>query len=104
METQVILQQLLDMLSENGIKVRSEPLGGLGGGLCKLKDRHIFYVDTDGSAAHRAHAAAIAIRQIVDIEAVYLRPQVREFIENAGPADDREKQPDFRIDTRQQGV
>ena len=91
METQVILQQLIDMLSENGIKVKSEPLGGLGGGLCKLKDRQIFYVDTDGSAAHRAHTAAKAVRQIVDIETVYLRPQVREFIENADSSPDTSK-------------
>lgn len=83
METQVILEQLLDLLGDNGITVRTEPMGGTGGGLCKLKDRHIFYVDSEASAAHRAFTSACAVRKIVDIESVYLRPQVREFIENS---------------------
>ena len=86
METQVILEQLLDLLSDNGISVRLEPLGGTGGGLCKLKDKHIFYLDTEASAAHKAHTSASAVRKIIDIEAVYLRPQVREFIENCDSA------------------
>ncbi|MCK5173797.1 MAG: hypothetical protein KAR47_10425, partial [Planctomycetes bacterium] len=72
METQVILEQLLDLLSENGVTVRSEPLGGRGGGLCKLKERHIFYNDTDATTAQNAHTSAKAVHNIVDIEAVYL--------------------------------
>ena len=86
METQVILEQLLDLLSDNGISIRKEPLGGNGGGLCKLKNRHIFYLDSEASSAHSAFTSAIAVRKIVDIETVYLRPQVREFIENSIPA------------------
>ncbi|MCK5564657.1 MAG: hypothetical protein KAJ07_05380 [Planctomycetes bacterium] len=95
METQVILEQLLDLLSDNGITVRSEPLGGRGGGLCKLKDRHIFYNDTDATAAQNAHTSAKAVHNIVDIEAVYLRPQVREFIENCKPSPDHAENTKF---------
>ena len=91
METQFILDQLLDLLRDNGISVRLEALGGTGGGLCKLKNKHVFYLDTEASAVQNAHISAKAVFKTVDIENVYLRPQIREFIENTIPADDQSK-------------
>ena len=83
METQTILEEMLELLSQNGVTIRTEAMGGSGGGLCKLKDKHIFYVDSDASAAQTAFLSAQAIGETVDIENLYLRPQVREFIENS---------------------
>ncbi|MBN1456792.1 MAG: hypothetical protein JW912_02955 [Sedimentisphaerales bacterium] len=83
METQAILEEMLELLSQNGVIIRTEAMGGSGGGLCKLKDKRIFYVDSDASAVQTAFLSAQAIGEIVDIENLYLRPQVREFIENS---------------------
>ncbi len=42
MEEQAIIEELLAMLEQNDIAVRTEPLGGRGGGLCKLKDKTLW--------------------------------------------------------------
>ncbi len=81
MNEQRILDELLEILEANGITIRNEPLGGSGGGLCTVKSKHIFFVDTDAPAAEVAALCAAAVAKIVDIEKVYLKPQVRQFIE-----------------------
>lgn len=79
-----ILQELLSLLEANGVVVRAEHLAGGGGGLCSMKDRRVFFLDKDVSDADSVAVAAKAIGQIVDIEGVYLRPQIRTIIEEQG--------------------
>ncbi|MBN1796826.1 MAG: hypothetical protein JW804_09150 [Sedimentisphaerales bacterium] len=76
-----ILQQLLPLLEDNGITIRNEPLAGSGGGLCTVKDKKIFFVDTHASSGDNAALAAQAVNKMIDIESVYLRPEVRQFVE-----------------------
>jgi len=76
-----ILEELLALLEANSVTVRSEPLGGGGGGLCMVKGRPVFFHDTDASSSDAACACAEAAAKTVDIESVYLRPEVRDFIE-----------------------
>jgi hypothetical protein len=86
MNEQRILDELLEILESNGVTLRHEPLGGGAGGLCTVKSRHIFFADTQSSSADVAAAAAEAIRKVVDIEKVYMRPEIREFIESNSTA------------------
>lgn len=79
-----ILQELLALLEANGVVVRAEHLAGGGGGLCSMKDRRVFFLDKDVSDADSVAVAAKAIGQVVDIEGVYLRPQIRTIIEEQG--------------------
>ena len=58
-----------------------DSLGGGGGGLCKIKDKFIFFVDLQSSAVENAEICGRAVAELVEIEAVYIRPEVREFIE-----------------------
>jgi len=81
MEDQAILEELLALLGHNNITIRSEPMGGAGGGLCKISDKQIFYVDTETQVAEMAAICAQAVDQTVDIESIYLRPQIRDFLE-----------------------
>ena len=81
MNEQRILEELLSLLEANGVTVRNEPLGGSGGGLCTVKGRHLFFVDTDAPSAEVSALCAAAVAKIVDIEKLYIRPQVRQFIE-----------------------
>jgi DNA polymerase III delta prime subunit len=81
MNEQRILEELLEILEANGVTIRNEPLGGSGGGLCTVKGKQIFFVDTDAPAAEVAALCAAAVAKIVDIEKVYLKPQVRQLIE-----------------------
>lgn len=81
-----ILEELLALLEANGVTIRHEPMAGGAGGLCTVKGQHIFFVDTQSSSADVAALAAEAVSKVVDIEAVYLRPEIRQFIESNTPA------------------
>jgi hypothetical protein len=82
MNEQRILDELLALLEANDVKIRSEPLGGRGGGLATMKGDSIFFVDTEAASAEVAALCAEAVVKVVDIETVYLRPEVRQFIES----------------------
>jgi len=82
MNEQRILEELLGLLETKGVTLRREPLGGSGGGLCTIKNEEIFFVDTQAQSADVAALCAEAVSKIVDIEKVYIKPEVRQFVEN----------------------
>jgi len=82
MNEQSILDELLALLEANGVTIRNEALGGSGGGLCTIKSEHIFFVDTQASSIVSAAICAEAVSKVVDIEKVYIKPLIRQFIEN----------------------
>ncbi len=82
MNEQRILEELLALLEANGVAIRDEPLGGSGGGLCVMKGRQIFFVDTQAPSAVVAAMCAQAVPKVVDIEQIYIKPEVRQFIES----------------------
>ena len=82
MNEQRILEELLSLLEANSVTVRTEPLGGGGGGLCTVKGQLLFFVDTQAPSGEVAALCAEAVSRIVDIENVYIRPEIRQFIEN----------------------
>lgn len=84
MNEQIILQELLALLEANGITIRNEPLGGNGGGLCTIKGERIFFLDTQAPSMTIAAMCAEAILKVADIEKIYIKPQVRQFIEAYG--------------------
>ena len=86
MEEQVILEQLLAILEENGITVRTEPIGDLPAGFCKIRGKKVFFVDKNAQAADVAPVCAREVHKIVDIQNIYLKPQIREFLEKHRPS------------------
>jgi len=82
MTEQTILEELLALLEANRVKIRSEPLGGRGGGLAMMRGENIFFVDTEAPSAEVATLCAEAVTKLMDIETIYLRPEVRQFIES----------------------
>jgi hypothetical protein len=81
MQDHAILEELLVLLEQNGVTIRSEPMGGGGGGLCKIKDKSLFFLDTQAQATDMAVICARAVHETVDIEKIYIRPQIRDFLE-----------------------
>jgi len=77
-----ILEELLALLEENGVTIRNEPLGGSGGGLCSVKGEQLFFVDTQALPTDVAALCAQALCRVVDIEKIYIKPEVRQFIES----------------------
>jgi hypothetical protein len=82
MNEQEILQEVVALLEANGVTVRSEPLGGNGGGLCTIKGKHVFFLDTEAPSIVAAALCAEAVPEVADIEQIYIKPQVRQFIED----------------------
>jgi hypothetical protein len=82
MDEQKILDELLALLESHGVTVRSEALGGAGGGLCSVKGASIFFLDTEASSAEAAACCAEAVGRLLDTATVYIRPEVRRFIED----------------------
>ena len=87
MDKQSILDELRALLEQTDVTVRTDALGGGGGGLCKVKDKAIFFVDTQSSAAENAEICARAVAELIEIENIYIRPEIREFIENVDKSD-----------------
>ena len=82
MNDQSILDELLALLESNGVTIRSEPLGGSGGGLCTIKGERIFFVDIQATSAVSAAMCAEVVPKVVDVERIYIKPQIRQFIED----------------------
>lgn len=82
MNEQRILEELLTLLESNGVTIRSEPLAGSGGGLCTIKGENVFFVDTQAPSGEVGTLCAEAAAQLLDIEQLYIRPEVRRFIES----------------------
>ncbi len=82
MNKQRLLDELLALLEQNNVTIRREALGGGGGGLCTIKGESVFFFDTQAQLAELAGICAEAVLKVVDIEQVYIRPEVREFIED----------------------
>ena len=82
MDEKAVVEYLLSLLEKNNVAVRTEALGGRGGGLCKLKDRMLFFVDSEAPAAETSALCAHAVNDVVETEKMYIVPQVRDFLEN----------------------
>ncbi|MEJ2648341.1 MAG: hypothetical protein P8016_08055 [Sedimentisphaerales bacterium] len=82
MDDRRILEELLILLEANDVKVREEPLGGSGGGLCIMKGENVFFRDTQAPSSLMALLCAQAVGKLIDIEQIYIRPEIREFIED----------------------
>jgi len=81
MDEQRVLDELLALLEAHNVTIRREPLGGRGGGLASMKGGQIFFIDTEAPCAEVSALCAEAVAKLVDIEAIYLRPEVRRFVE-----------------------
>jgi len=80
-ELQTRLDTLLTLARELGIDLRSEPLGGDGGGLCALKGRRVLFVDTSADLDTRYERTAAALATLPELEGRYLPPEVRDDLQ-----------------------
>ncbi|HAL45517.1 MAG: hypothetical protein A2Y12_17575 [Planctomycetes bacterium GWF2_42_9] len=83
MDNKAILDELMELLESNGVKIRKDSMDGGGAGLCKLKAGYMFFLDTDASTYENALNCAKAVKEIIDIETIYIKPEIREFIDSS---------------------
>lgn len=79
---QRILEELIALLEGHGIKTRIEHLDDGSGGFCKIQGETVVFLNKDNSSIKQATVCAEALVQVVDINTFYIRPEIRQFIEN----------------------
>jgi hypothetical protein len=75
------LETLLTLAEELGVEIRAEPMGGEGGGMCRLKGRSVLFVDTSADVATRYDRTLTAVANLPDLEGRYLPPEVRDDLQ-----------------------
>lgn len=85
MDENTLLGQLEELAHSLGIEIRHEPIKKEGsfypGGLCRLKGEYVLIINSAATTRDRVHTLARAVKQF-DLTQVYLRPGLREFLEN----------------------
>ena len=81
MDNSELLEDLAALLESKGVEIRRQAMGGGGGGLCRIKEKNVFFVDTECSVIEMIAICAKEVNRIVDTEAVYIKPQLREVLE-----------------------
>ena len=84
METERLLSELLDLAEQMGIDTRQVAMDGDGGGLCRLRGKWVLFVDISASLVEQVACVAEALGTRSDLQDYYIKPQVREIIENSG--------------------
>jgi len=72
--------ELLELAARLGVQVRHAHLGGSGGGLATVRGQRVLFVDQDADPEDQLEVVAKAMSRL-DLENVFLRPDVRELIE-----------------------
>ncbi|MBP7934687.1 MAG: hypothetical protein KA354_08580 [Phycisphaerae bacterium] len=81
MELSGRLDALLTLAERVGIEVRPEPMGGGGGGLCRVKNHRILFVDTAADLATRYDRTLAAMASQPELDEHFLPPEVRDDLE-----------------------
>jgi hypothetical protein len=82
MDPHGLVDMLLELIDKLGVQVRRVSMGGAGGGLCVLRGRPVLFVDADADAATQAHSIGAALAEREDLDAHFIVPQLRQFIES----------------------
>jgi len=61
--------------------VRSEPLGGEGGGICRVRGQTVLFLDTMADPATQFRRTLEAMADLPGLDQEYLRPELREQID-----------------------
>ena len=81
MDVTAQLDTVLQLFEQLGIEVRSERLGGSGGGLCNIRGKRVVFVDVDADAATRLDRCVEALASIPEAASLYITPEMRERID-----------------------
>lgn len=75
---------LLELAGRLAITVRHAHLGGSGGGLVRLRGQRQLFIDLDAEPAEQLERTARALAGETELEAMYVRPDVRQLLDRYG--------------------
>jgi hypothetical protein len=73
--------ELLEAARKLGFAIRHARLGGAGGGVARFKSQSQLFVDLDADPADQIEQTARALAREPGLDALFLRPDVRELID-----------------------
>ncbi|MAE61195.1 MAG: hypothetical protein CMJ49_07545 [Planctomycetaceae bacterium] len=76
-DAQGLLDELAEAAERLGAAVQRQPMGGDGGGLARIKQRWVVFIDTQGDPAEQIQKIADQMPELGDLETVYLSPALR---------------------------
>jgi hypothetical protein len=88
MDTQQLLDELVQAARRLGVEVRSEPFetpAAMGGGLCLVRGAHLVLIDQRAPLPDRLRALARALGELGS-EAVYMAPEARALVDRGRAA------------------
>lgn len=74
--------ELIELAAKLGITVRHVRLGGAGGGMAKFKNQRQLFIDLDADAAEQLEQTARGLANLEELDAVFLRPDVRALLDS----------------------
>jgi len=86
MDENTIIDQLEELIKSFGVQIRREPikqdedLVKVVGGLCLLRGEYVLIISSKATTMDRIKTLATALKHF-DLDQVYMRPAVREFLE-----------------------
>ncbi len=83
MDNESILAELLDLAEAQGIEIRKVRIDSEAGSLCCLRGKWVLFIDDLAPAIEQLDVVASALAGIIDIQQIYLKPQIREIIEKS---------------------
>jgi hypothetical protein len=83
------LDRVIEIAEELGVQVRREAIDGESGGLCRIKGKHVLFIDTLADVPTSLDRCLEALARLPGIDDHYLRPDIREGIDRirARPGD-----------------
>ncbi len=86
MHPEQVYQHLENLAEQLGISIRYEDLcdsqAGAKSGLCKVRGRHFYIMDTSNTLAERIRLLTQCLGRL-DLEGVYVLPVIRELLQGA---------------------
>ena len=81
MNSQDLLDQLVELVGQLDIEVRRADLGGAGGSLVTLRGREVLFVDTSADPDDQLQRLAPDVARLPALENVFIIPELRQLLE-----------------------
>ena len=81
MDVEQKLSTILQVFDALGVTVRFEGLGGQGGGVCRMKEKILVFIDLDADSSWRYQTVLSALGEASDLDDIYLLPEIRADLE-----------------------
>ncbi|MBN2210611.1 MAG: hypothetical protein JW709_04370 [Sedimentisphaerales bacterium] len=81
MDEQKLLDEMIDLARRLGLEVRITPLGGEGGGVCRVRDKRVLFIDALAAIPERLERTAQGLAGLPDLDDCFILPEVRQYLE-----------------------